>query len=229
MRISFRRLNSAGRWRKPISRRTRRFAGSAGRKACWSSRKLLTASRGGSASRRRKFASGICIAARARRTRRTYGQEIEDNRIQTHLARIEGERRSLNNAAAEIAKWNADTSASQARPGDDAGEVWHFLHAHASEPGRRAGFDLSGRHRAGESRRDGNGPGRSHEHRHDCGEGTGRVAGQGSRDADQHGQSAEHVRHGGVVRHGFERHGGEKCVRDFARAAGAGRAQPGSS
>ena len=43
--------------------------------------------------------------------------------------------------------------------------------------------------------------------------------GQSPRDADEHGQSAEHLGDSRIVRHGPERRGGEKCVRYFARAA----------
>ena len=42
-------------------------------------------------------------------------------------------------------------------------------------------------------------------------------------DGDAHGQSAEHLRDRGLLRHGPERRGGEECLRHFARAAAAVR------
>ena len=158
-----------------------------------------------------------------------YGQEIEDNRLQTiwhelkQSAQLEQRRRRHREVECRA-------SAPQTRPGDDAGEVRHQLHGHAPQPGRRAGFDLSGRHGAGE-------PWRRRKWARASTPTSPLIAAkelgitpeQGSRDADQHGQGAEHVRHGGFLRHRLERRGGEKCLRDFMRAAGARCAQPGSS
>ena len=102
-----------------------------------------------------------------------YGQEIEDNRIQRVWRELKAKFERFRQAPRrKLRRWNTAILTSQARARDHAGEVRHFLHHHASQPGGRARADLPGRHGAGESRRHGNGPGRSHEHRDDRGEGT---------------------------------------------------------
>src|SRR5208283_3989654 len=131
-----------------------------------------------------------------------------------NLARVEAD--GPPGAAAEgNCELEREKPAPQTRHRHDPGEVRHQLHRHASEPGGRFGADLPGRLRAGEPRRHRDGPGYSHQHRRDCREGTGREAGANPRDADQHGQSAEYVRDGGVGGHGHERGGGEERLQEF--------------
>ena len=140
------------------------------------------------------------------------------------LARIEAVERSLTQRRREIAKWNA------AHPHHKRGIAMtpvkfgiSFTVTHLNQAGALV-LDLPGRHGAGEPRRHGNGPGLAHQRRRDCRAGTGREAGANPRDADQHGQSAEHVRHGGVGGDGHERRGGKERLRDFESAFDSDRA-----
>ena len=160
---------------------------------------------------RKSFGNEIFIAARGETNTTHYGQEIEDNRIQRIWHELTGLER-IRVAPRGVTRMERSASESQARPRHHAGEIRHFIYDHASQSGRRARAALPGWHRAGESRRHRDGPGRSHQHRDDRGARTGPDDRSRARDGDAHGQGAEHFRHRRFMRHGFEWRRREECV-----------------
>ena len=121
-------------------------------------------------------------------------------------------------------------SDSEKRHRADAGEIRNFVHADASQSGRRAGARLSGRLCSPQSRRHRNGPGPVSE----SGAGGGRRIRHRARARAHHGhldrQGAEHVGHGGVLRHRSQRDGGAAGdARNQVAADAASPARPGTS
>ena len=137
-----------------------------------------------------------------------YGQTVEDCDVAPVLIE-QFERSSDYRAAAEgDRRFQRPLADPQARHRADAGEVRHFVYAHPSQSGRRAGACLSGRLRAPQSWRHGNGPGPVPEGRAGGGGGIRHRARARAHHRDLDRQGAEHVGDGGVVRHRSQRHGG---------------------
>ena len=137
-----------------------------------------------------------------------YGQTVEDRDVAPRLIEQLERSSDYRRAAQRDRGVQRALAGAQARHRADAGEVRHLLHAHASQPGRRAGARLSGRLRASQSRRHGDGPGPVPE---GGAGGGGRVrhrarARAHHRHLDR--QGAEHLGHRRFVRHRPERHGG---------------------
>ena len=101
----------------------------------------------------------------------------------------------------------------QARDRDDAGEVRHLVQLHRLQSGRRARARLQGRVRAHQPRRNRDGPGSAHQDAAGRGHGAGRRGERGASRADPHGQSAEHLGDGRIIRRRPQRRCGEGCVR----------------
>ncbi len=95
----------------------------------------------------------------------------------------------------------------QEGPRADAGEVRHLLHDDPSQPGRRAGPCLQGRLGPSQPRRHGDGAGPLHQGR--AGRGRGVPDRRRGREdhRDHHGEGAQHLGHGGLVRLRPQRHG----------------------
>src|SRR5262245_32788827 len=115
---------------------------------------------------------------------------------------------------------------SEAGFGDDTSEIWYQFHGHTSQPGRRVGADLSGRHGAGKPWRHGDGSGPAHEYCCYCSIRIGTEFRSNPAYADLDGQGAEHIRNCGFLRNGLEWGGGTERVRDAARADRAGGRRP---
>jgi hypothetical protein len=141
---------------------TPRSAASAGRRACWSSRRCSTASPARSGSRPERCASELLRGHGPRRTRRPTARSIEDNRIPRSGTRAAGQR-ELRRAPRGDRRLQRVERPHQARHRHHAGEVRHLVYGELPQPGGRPRRRLPRRHRAGEPRRHRDGAGAAHE------------------------------------------------------------------
>lgn len=148
-----------------------------------------------------------------------YGQEIEDNRIERIWRELTATS-DLGQRRERLREWNAQHA--NRKRGLAITPVKFgisFTTTHPPQSGRRAGAALSGWHRASKPRRHGNGAGCLHEHRAHRRARTRTHTGSRESHGDAHGQSAEHIRDGGILRDRPERRGSKECVRHAPRAA----------
>ena len=123
-----------------------------------------------------------------------YGEEIGDNRLQT-MWKQALDQAGFRERRREIDAWNRQHDRVKRGLAITGRKVRDLLHAGRLQPGGRARADLPGRHRPGEPRRHGDGPGPAHQgpRRRDARAGPPGL--ELPHDADQHGQGAQHLGH----------------------------------
>ena len=119
----------------------------------------------------------------------------------------------LDRRRAEIAAFNAEHAARQAGDRSNPGQVRDLVQPDRVQSGRRAGARLQGRLGADQPRWHRDGPGAAHQDAAGGRDHARRAAGPGAAGPDPHGQGAQHLRHGRVVRRRPQRGSGEERLR----------------